>query len=97
MGRRESAVDAFESLDRWQRQRQDVRVIWVGRSKETGGHMKTISYDYASLTKEKLIEHCEAYSASLHELADRCMIAEGRLKRIERNRHMFDDLAEVII
>lgn len=57
--------------------------------------MQTIQYDYASLSKEKLVEHCEAYAASLHELADRCMVAEGRLKRIERNRHMFDDLVEI--
>lgn len=52
--------------------------------------MKSVHYDYASLTKEKLIEHCEAYAEALHELADRCMVSEGRLQMIRRNVLMED-------
>lgn len=54
--------------------------------------MNTIQYDYASLTKEDLVRHCEAYAMSLHELADRCMKSEWRLDIIKRNILMEDGL-----
>jgi hypothetical protein len=49
-----------------------------------------MNYDYAKLTKEELIRNCEAYSESLHELADTCMKLQWRLASIEKNRRMFD-------
>lgn len=49
-------------------------------------------YNYASMTKDELIRHCEAYAESLHELADRCMKAEWRVQHIERNILMADGL-----
>ncbi len=51
-----------------------------------------MTYDYASLTKEDLVRHCEAYAEALHELADRCMKSEGRLLMIQRNVLMEDGL-----
>ena len=61
--------------------------ITAVRNASTGGLM---NYDYAKLTKEDLVRHCEAYSESLHELADTCMKLQWRLQLIEKNRRMFD-------
>jgi hypothetical protein len=52
--------------------------------------MKSVHYDYASLTKEKLVEHCESYAEAIHELADKCMKLQWRLQLIEKNRRMFE-------
>ena len=49
-----------------------------------------MNYEYAKLTKEELVRHCEAYSASLHELANQVMKLRWRLDLIEKNRKMFD-------
>jgi len=51
-----------------------------------------MNYDYAKLTKEELVRNCEAYSESLHELADTCMKLTWRLQLIEKNRRMFDNV-----
>jgi hypothetical protein len=42
-------------------------------------------YGYKDMTREELIRHVLAYAESLHDLADRCMKAEGRLQMIQRN------------
>ena len=54
--------------------------------------MQTIQYDYASLTKEKLVEHCEAYAHSIHELADEVMKLRWRIQMAEKALRMFDNL-----
>lgn len=53
--------------------------------------MQSIQYDYASLSKEDLVRHCEAYSSSLHDLANQVMKLQWRLQMIERNREMFSN------
>jgi hypothetical protein len=42
-------------------------------------------FGYQDMSREELIRHVLAYAESIHDLADRCMKAEGRLQMIQRN------------
>lgn len=52
--------------------------------------MPIVHDNYAEMAKEELIRRIEAYVESLHDMADRCMAAEGKLQMIERNILMMD-------
>lgn len=47
------------------------------------------NYDYQSMTKESLIEHCKAISFALHLLKQEAQAMTWRLNLIERNRDFF--------
>jgi hypothetical protein len=44
-----------------------------------------VTFDYESMTHEELVRHVVAYAESIHILANRCMVAEGKLRMIVRN------------
>lgn len=46
--------------------------------------------EYENRSREELLRLCVAYARGMHDLADRCMAAEGKLQMIERNVLMSD-------
>jgi hypothetical protein len=50
------------------------------------------SFHYAEMSHTELLTHVTAYAEAIHELASRCMAAEGRLKMIEKTRSFFNQL-----
>jgi hypothetical protein len=50
------------------------------------------TFRYSEMTRTELLTHVTAYAEALHELAGRCMAAEGRLKMWERTRNFFEKL-----
>lgn len=47
------------------------------------------SYDYESMSKEKLVEHCRAISFALHAVKNECQKLEMRVFLIENHREFF--------
>ena len=50
--------------------------------------------EYEDRPRDELVRLCVAYARGLHQLADRCMKAEGQLTMIRRNVLMEDGMKE---